>query len=174
MALIKSLHAREILDSRGNPTLEAEIILDSGAFGRAAVPSGASTGAREAIELRDGDPRRYSGKGVTRAVSHVNTLIADALKDFDVSDQEVLDRRLIELDGSPNKAILGANALLGVSLAAAHAMAAHESRPLWSRLAQSDHLKLPVPHATRSPCGCCSNTCKQMKFTSVINPSSRP
>ena len=145
MTLIQSLHAREILDSRGNPTLEAEIVLGSGAFGRAAVPSGASTGAREAIELRDGDPGRYSGKGVTRAVSNINTTIADALKGFDVSDQAVLDRRLIELDGSPNKANLGANALLGVSLAAAHAMAAQEGRPLWSRLAQSDQLQLPVP-----------------------------
>ncbi len=141
MTLIQSLHAREILDSRGNPTLEAEIVLVSGAFGRAAVPSGASTGAREAIELRDGDSRRYSGKGVRRAVSNINTLIADALQGFDVSDQEVLDRRLIELDGSPNKAKLGANALLGVSLAAAHAMAAHEGRPLWSHLSSSESLQ---------------------------------
>ena len=145
MSLIRTLHAREILDSRGNPTLEAEIVLESGAFGRAAVPSGASTGAREAIELRDGDSRRYSGKGVTRAVSHVNTLIADALKGFDASDQEALDRRLIELDGTPNKANLGANALLGASLAAAHAMAAHEGRPLWSRLSGDESLQLPVP-----------------------------
>ncbi|MEE8496899.1 MAG: phosphopyruvate hydratase, partial [Xanthomonadales bacterium] len=145
MTLIQSLHAREILDSRGNPTLEAEIVLDSGAFGRAAVPSGASTGAREAIELRDGDPGRYSGKGVKLAVSNINTLIADALHGFDAADQGVLDRRLIELDGSPNKANLGANALLGVSLAAAHAMAAHEGCPLWSRLAGSDQLQLPVP-----------------------------
>ena len=145
MTLIRSLHAREILDSRGNPTLEAEIVLDSGAFGRALVPSGASTGAREAIELRDGDPGRYGGKGVTGAVANVNTTSASALAGFDVSDQEVLDRRLIELDGTANKANLGANALLGVSLAAAYAMAAHEGRPLWSRLAQSDKLQLPVP-----------------------------
>jgi len=145
MTLIKTLHAREILDSRGNPTLEAEIVLDSGAFGRAAVPSGASTGAREAIELRDGDPDRYLGKGVTKAVSNVNGTIANALAGFDVSDQEALDRQLIELDGTHNKASLGANALLGVSLAAAHAMAAHEGQPLWARLAQSDELLLPVP-----------------------------
>ncbi len=145
MSLIQTLHAREILDSRGNPTLEAEIVLESGAFGRAAVPSGASTGAREAIELRDGDSGRYSGKGVTHAVSHVNTLIADALIGFDAADQEVLDRRLIELDGTPNKANLGANALLGASLAAAHAMAAHEGRPLWSRLSSEESLQLPVP-----------------------------
>ena len=145
MPLIQSLHAREILDSRGNPTLEAEIVLDSGAFGRALVPSGASTGAREAIELRDGDPGRYGGKGVTGAVANVNTTIANALAGVDASDQAALDRRLIELDGTANKANLGANALLSVSLAAAYAMAAHEGRPLWARLAQSDKLQLPVP-----------------------------
>jgi enolase len=145
MTKIKSVHAREILDSRGNPTLEAEIGLDSGARGRAAVPSGASTGAREAIELRDGDPNRDLGRGVTRAVANVNGAIARALLGMDASDQEVLDRRLIELDGSPNKGVLGANALLGVSLAAAHAMAAHEGRPLWARLAPAGPLQLPVP-----------------------------
>ena len=145
MTAIKSIHAREILDSRGNPTLEAEIVLDSGAFGRAAVPSGASTGAREAIELRDGDASRYGGKGVSRAVDNINQDIAAALLGTDADDQAVLDRKLIELDGSPNKANLGANALLGVSLAAAHAMAAHEGRPLWARLATSENLQLPVP-----------------------------
>ena len=145
MTAIKSIHAREILDSRGNPTLEAEIVLDSGAFGRAAVPSGASTGAREAIELRDGDTSRYGGKGVSRAVNNVNQAIAAALQGTDADDQGALDRKLIELDGSTNKANLGANALLGVSLAAAHAMAAHEGRPLWARLAQSEQLQLPVP-----------------------------
>ena len=145
MTAIKSIHAREILDSRGNPTLEAEMVLDSGAFGRAAVPSGASTGAREAIELRDGDPGRYGGKGVLKAVDNVNRIIAPALLGGDAGDQAALDGRMIELDGSPNKGKLGANALLGVSLAAAHAMAAHEGRPLWARLAQSDSLQLPVP-----------------------------
>jgi len=149
MSKIKSLHARQILDSRGNPTLEAEVRLESGAFGRAAVPSGASTGAREAIELRDGDPSRYLGRGVLKAVANVNGLIADALSGFDAADQAALDRRLIELDGSPNKANLGANALLGVSLAAAHAMAAHEGLALWQRLARSgapgEPLQLPVP-----------------------------
>jgi enolase len=145
MTKIKFVHAREILDSRGNPTLEAEVGLDSGARGRAAVPSGASTGAREAIELRDGDPNRYLGRGVTRAVANVNGTIAEALLGTDASDQEALDRRLIELDGSPNKGVLGANALLGVSLAAAHAMAAHEGRPLWQRLAPAGPLQLPVP-----------------------------
>ena len=145
MSAIKTIHAREILDSRGNPTLEAEVSLESGAFGRAAVPSGASTGAREAIELRDGDKGRYGGKGVSKAVQNVNGAIASALNGSDAGDQAALDYRLIELDGSPNKANLGANALLGVSLAAAHAMAAEEGRPLWARLAQTDDLQLPVP-----------------------------
>ncbi len=148
MTRIQSVHAREILDSRGNPTLEAEIRLESGAFGRAAVPSGASTGAREAIELRDGDAHRYGGKGVALAVQNVNTTLADALRGTDASDQQALDNRLIELDGSPNKGKLGANALLGVSLAAAHAMAAQEQRPLWARLAASSNqtrFQLPVP-----------------------------
>jgi len=149
MTNIKSLHARQILDSRGNPTLEAEIRLASGAFGRAAVPSGASTGAREAIELRDGDAARYLGRGVLKAVDNVNTIIAESLRGFDAADQAALDRRLIELDGSPNKANLGANALLGVSLAAAHAMAAHERVGLWQRLARGGDgggpLQLPVP-----------------------------
>jgi len=146
MTRIKTIHAREILDSRGNPTLEAEVRLDSGAFGRAAVPSGASTGSREAIELRDGDKRRYLGKGVTRAVANVNTTLATALAGTDAADQGALDRRLIELDGSENKANLGANALLGVSLAAAHAMAAHQGLPLWARLAgDRSKLTLPVP-----------------------------
>jgi len=142
---MQSIRAREIIDSRGNPTLEAEIILASGAFGRAAVPSGASTGAREAIELRDGDAARFGGKGVSRAVANVNRTIADALRGMDASDQEAIDRRLIELDGTPNKANLGANAILGVSLAAARAMAAQEGRPLWAHLAQSEKLQLPVP-----------------------------
>jgi enolase len=145
MSTIKSVHAREIIDSRGNPTLEAEIRLESGAFGRAAVPSGASTGAREAIELRDGDKGRYFGKGVRQAVANVNDTIAAEITGGDASDQAALDQRLIALDGTPNKGRLGANALLGASLAAAHAMAAHEGRPLWQRLAQSDQLQLPVP-----------------------------
>ena len=122
MSKIRSVHAREILDSRGNPTLEAEVVLESGAFGRAAVPSGASTGAREAIELRDGDKNRYLGKGVMQAVANVNETIAAAIAGDDADDQAMLDRKMIELDGTPNKARLGANALLGVSLAAAHAM----------------------------------------------------
>ncbi|MBT8040922.1 MAG: phosphopyruvate hydratase [Gammaproteobacteria bacterium] len=145
MSHITTVHAREILDSRGNPTLEAEVSLESGAFGRAMVPSGASTGAREAIELRDGDTDRYLGKGVTKAVDNVNTVIAGALLTEDAEDQEAIDRMMIELDGTHNKANLGANALLGVSLAVAHAMAAEEGRPLWQRLAQDREPELPVP-----------------------------
>ena len=136
MTAIKLIHAREILDSRGNPTLEAEVTLASGGFGRAAVPSGASTGTREAVELRDGDPNRYQGKGVRGAVANVNGVISDALRGFDAAEQRALDERLIELDGSANKSVLGANALLGVSLAAAKAVADHqgECRGVSSRL----------------------------------------
>jgi enolase len=145
MSKIKTVHAREILDSRGNPTLEADVLLESGAFGRAAVPSGASTGAREAIELRDGDKDRYLGKGVQKAVTNVNDTIAAALAGEDAGDQAAIDNRMIELDGTHNKANLGANALLGVSLATAHAMAAEEGRPLWQRLANGRAPVLPVP-----------------------------
>src|SRR6187402_1970593 len=113
---ITDIHAREILDSRGNPTLEAEVTLADGSFGRAAVPSGASTGTREAVELRDGDKKRYDGKGVTKAVGNVNTTIAKALAGFDAADQKGLDAKLIALDGTDNKGNLGANALLGVSM----------------------------------------------------------
>ncbi|MCW8808496.1 MAG: phosphopyruvate hydratase [Rhodanobacter sp.] len=142
---ITRIHAREILDSRGNPTLEAEVTLASGGFGRAAVPSGASTGSREAVELRDGDKSRYGGKGVKQAVANVNTTIADALKGFDAADQKGLDAMLIKLDGTPNKGNLGANALLGVSMAAAHAVAASRDEPLWSYLSHGKPGALPVP-----------------------------
>ena len=142
---ITRIHAREILDSRGNPTLEAEITLADGAFGRAAVPSGASTGSREAVELRDGDKSRYLGKGVKKAVGNVNGDIASALKGFDAIDQKGLDEKLIQLDGTPNKGRLGANALLGVSLAAAHAAAASRGEPLWKSLANGKPGALPVP-----------------------------
>ncbi len=145
MTRIKTIHARQILDSRGNPTLEAEIELDSGAFGRAAVPSGASTGAREAIELRDKNPSVYGGKGVLQAVSNVNGEISSKLLGFDASDQEALDQLLIDLDGTHNKSRLGANALLGVSLANAHAMANHHKVPLWSWLSGGEATDLPVP-----------------------------
>ncbi len=145
MTRIRSLHAREILDSRGNPTLEAEVVLDGGACGRAAVPSGASTGTREAVELRDGDKARYGGKGVRGAVAHVDGEIARALAGFDAADQAGLDHRLIELDGTPNKGRLGANATLGVSLAAARAVAAARGVELWQHLAQGAAVHLPVP-----------------------------
>jgi len=145
MTSIQSIHAREILDSRGNPTLEAEVILVDGSFGRAMVPSGASTGSREAVELRDGDKARYLGKGVRNAVANVNTKIADALKGFDAADQRGLDEKLIALDGTPNKGRLGANALLGVSMANAHALAASRKLPLWKHLAGERAPQLPVP-----------------------------
>jgi len=148
MTRITQIHAREILDSRGNPTLEAEVTLANGSVGRAAVPSGASTGSREAVELRDGDKARYFGKGVQKAVANVNGPIAQALKGFDAADQSGLDIKLVALDGTPNKARLGANALLGVSLANAHAIAATHKQPLWQHLAQLGPraaLTLPVP-----------------------------
>jgi len=145
MTQITQIHAREILDSRGNPTLEAEVALADGSVGRAAVPSGASTGSREAVELRDGDKARYLGKGVKNAVANVNGPIAQALKAFAADDQTGLDKKLIALDGSPNKGHLGANALLGVSMANAHAVAASKKIPLWKLLAGSRAASLPVP-----------------------------
>lgn len=145
MSTIRSIHAREILDSRGNPTLEAEVTLESGQVGRAAVPSGASTGTREAVELRDGDRTRYLGKGVTRAVGNVRGAINDALRGFDGADQAGLDQRMIELDGTETKSHLGANALLGVSLANAHAQAAARGLPLWKHLLGDRQAVLPVP-----------------------------
>jgi len=145
MTRIKTVHARQIIDSRGNPTLEAEVTLDSGAFGRAAVPSGASTGSREAIELRDKDAFIYGGKGVLKAVANVNGEIASTLMNLDAASQEVIDKLLIQLDGTPNKSRLGANALLGVSLANAHAMANHHKQPLWSWLSNGEATDLPVP-----------------------------
>jgi len=142
---ITHVHAREIMDSRGNPTLEAEVTLSSGQVGRAAVPSGASTGTREAVELRDGDKTRYGGKGVRKAVANVNEVIRPALMDVDGADQRGLDARLIALDGTPNKAKLGANALLGVSLANAHALAKTRGLPLWRMLAGNRTATLPLP-----------------------------
>jgi len=145
MTTISKVHAREILDSRGNPTLEAEVTLSTGHVGRAAVPSGASTGTKEAVELRDGDKSRYLGKGVRKAVANVNTTIAEALKGFDGADQAGLDSKLVNLDGTENKGRLGANALLGVSMANAHAVAAARGLPLWKYLAGSRQPVLPVP-----------------------------
>ena len=144
MSAIERVHARQILDSRGNPTVEAEVYLASGAAGRAAVPSGASTGEFEAVELRDGGDA-FAGKGVNRAVANVNGELAEALIGFDADDQQGLDRRMIELDGTPNKARLGANAILGVSLAAAKAAAAEEGMTLWRYLGGEAAHVLPVP-----------------------------
>ena len=144
MSNITKIHAREILDSRGNPTLEAEVTLESGAFGRAAVPSGASTGVREALELRDGDKSRYLGKGVVNAVNNVNTEISDALVGMDGQDQSALDNKMIELDGTATKERLGANALLAVSLAASHAAANENKEALYVHLGNGTYT-MPVP-----------------------------
>ena len=145
MSAIDSLHGHEILDSRGNPTVEVEVVLASGAHGRAAVPSGASTGAHEAVELRDGDKARYGGKGVLSAVGHVNTTIAGALAGMDAADQRGVDATLIELDGSENKGNLGANAILGASLAVARAAAVEAGLPLYRYVGGADAHVLPVP-----------------------------
>jgi len=144
MATIVDIKGRQIIDSRGNPTVEADIILDNAIRGRAAVPSGASTGAREAIELRDGDAV-WGGKGVTKAVSHVNTVLKDALIGMDVTEQSKIDQRMIELDGTDNKAKLGANSILAVSMAAAHASAAAAGQPLYRYLGGEEANILPVP-----------------------------
>ena len=143
--LIEDIHARQILDSRGSPTVEVEIVLESGVVGRAAVPSGASTGAHEAVELRDGDKKRYGGKGVLKAVENVNGTLARELKGEDVLDQIGIDEAMIELDGTPNKARLGANAILGVSLAAANAAARALDIPLWRHVGGLGACQLPVP-----------------------------
>ncbi len=145
MSAIDAVTAREILDSRGNPTVEAEVYLESGAMGRAAVPSGASTGEREAVELRDGDKRRYLGRGVTKAVSHVTGKLGPALEGMDASDQALIDKILVETDGSPDKGRLGANALLSVSLASARAAAEEASAPLYRYLGGAGARVLPVP-----------------------------
>ena len=145
MSTIFDVHAREILDSRGNPTVEVDVTLASGAFGRAAVPSGASTGTFEAIELRDGDKRRYLGKGVRKAVENVNQIIAPEIIGLDALDQAIVDRTLIELDGTPNKGKLGANAILGVSLAVAKAAADYSGLSLYRYLGGANARELPVP-----------------------------
>lgn len=145
MALIDAIHAREILDSRGNPTVEVEVLLSDGQIGRAAVPSGASTGEHEAVELRDGDKGRYLGKGVQKAVDAVIDQIAPALIGFDATDQRSIDQAMIDLDGTPNKSKLGANAILGVSLAVANAAAASADLPLYKYLGGPNAHVLPVP-----------------------------
>src|SRR5438046_8261202 len=142
---IHNIIGREILDSRGNPTIEVDVRLEDGALGRAAVPSGASTGEHEALELRDGDKRRYGGKGVKKAVANVNDKIAPALKGCDACDQRQIDNKLIELDGTVNKKNLGANAMLGVSLAVAHAAAAANNVSLFRYLGGAEARVLPVP-----------------------------
>src|SRR5689334_19816240 len=145
MTLIADIRGREILDSRGNPTVEAEVFLTSGAVGRAAVPSGASTGEHEAVELRDGDKSRYLGKGVTKAVEHINGELADALIEEDAEDQRSLDQKMIELDGTENKSRLGANAILAISMASARAVANLYEMPLYRYLGGVNASVLPVP-----------------------------
>jgi len=145
MLNIADIHAREVLDSRGNPTVEAEVTLNGGSVGRAIVPSGASTGEHEAVELRDGDKARFLGKGVEKAVENVNGEVADALANFDASEQRAIDQKMIELDGTPNKGRLGANALLSVSMAVARAAAAEYGMPLYRYLGGAGANVLPVP-----------------------------
>ena len=145
MSAIIDVYAREIIDSRGNPTVEVEVATESGAFGRAMVPSGASTGEREALELRDGDPKRFDGKGVLKAVNNVNEIIAPALIGYDVTDQALIDKKMIELDGTKDKSHLGANSMLGVSLACARAAADFYGMPLYKYLGGANAKVLPVP-----------------------------
>ena len=147
MIAIESIEAREILDSRGNPTVEVDVILEDGSMGRAAVPSGASTGVHEAVELRDGDKSRFGGKGTLKAVDNVNNVIAPALEGMDALDQVAIDRAMIALDGTPNKAKLGANAILGVSMATARAAADYLGLPLYKYLGAYHACVLPVPMA---------------------------
>ncbi|MGW8228859.1 MAG: phosphopyruvate hydratase [Gammaproteobacteria bacterium] len=144
-SMIKAIIGREIIDSRGNPTVEADVILESGVRGRAAVPSGASTGSREAIELRDGDAKRYGGKGVTQAVKNVNTEIREALLGKNAADQADIDNTMLALDGTDNKSKLGANAMLAVSMACARAAAANEGKPLYAYLSKDKNYLMPVP-----------------------------
>ncbi|MEW9106108.1 MAG: phosphopyruvate hydratase, partial [Paenibacillus sp.] len=145
MTMIMDVYAREVLDSRGNPTVEVEVKLESGGFGRAIVPSGASTGAHEAVELRDGDKGRYVGKGVENAVKNVNEIIAPEIIGYDALDQVAIDKAMIELDGTPNKGKLGANAILAVSMAVARAAAHALDMPLYTYLGGFNAKQLPVP-----------------------------
>ena len=145
MSIIVDVFAREVLDSRGNPTVEVEVILEDGTMGRAIVPSGASTGAHEAVELRDGDPARYGGKGVLKAVENVNEIIAPELIGMDITHQIDIDTLMIDLDGTPNKSKLGANAILGVSLACARAAAEYLALPLYQYIGGVNAKEIPVP-----------------------------
>jgi enolase len=144
-ATIQTIHGREILDSRGNPTVEVDVVLADGSKGRAGVPSGASTGIREALELRDGDKSRYNGKGVLKAVENVNTTIAENLTGMDATDQAAIDGKMLDLDGTDNKAKFGANAILGVSMAVARAAAEAKNQPLYQYLGGDDAHLLPAP-----------------------------
>ena len=145
MSEIVGLHARQILDSRGNPTVEVEIILDTGIIGRASVPSGASTGSREAIELRDGNSKKYMGKGVEKAIINIRDKIAPLVLGFEVTEQVLIDQLMVDLDGTKNKAKLGANAILGVSLAVAKAAASDLNLPLYQYVGGTNAKKLPLP-----------------------------
>ena len=145
MSLITDIYAREVLDSRGNPTVEVEVYTEDGGFGRGIVPSGASTGEHEAVELRDGDKNRYEGKGVEKAVANVNGPIAKEIVGFEVTDQIAIDKAMIKLDGTPNKGKLGANAILGVSLAVARAAADELQIPLYNYIGGSNAHVLPTP-----------------------------
>ena len=145
MSYIIEVHARQILDSRGNPTVEVDVLTDDGALGRAAVPSGASTGIHEAVELRDNDKKKYVGKGVLKAVKNVNDIIADAIVGYDVAAQAAIDEAMIALDGTPNKGKLGANALLAVSMAVAKAAALEANLPLYRYIGGTNAKILPVP-----------------------------
>ncbi len=164
MITISTIHARQILDSRGNPTLEADVLLSDGSFGRAAVPSGASTGTHEALELRDGDKKVYLGKSVNMAVNNVNDLISRALKDTDVGSQRMLDEKMLKLDGTPNKSVLGANAILGVSMAVARARAMSEGQNLWRSLTAQFTL---IPSST--PAGAGEKVRLPVPMMNVIN-----
>src|SRR5204863_4927164 len=145
MSYISEIFARQILDSRGNPTVEVDVLTDEGALGRAAVPSGASTGAHEAVELRDGNKKKFLGKGVLKAVANVNELIAPKITGYDVADQTGIDELMIQLDGTPNKGKLGANAILAVSMAAAKAAAEEASLPLYRYVGGTNAKTLPIP-----------------------------
>ncbi len=168
MSSIVDVVAREILDSRGNPTIEADVLLESGSMGRAAVPSGASTGSREAIELRDGDAGRYGGKGVLKAVEHVNTEISEAIVGLDASEQAFIDKTLIEMDGSENKSRLGANALLAVSMAVARGAAEEAGLPLYRYFGGSGPMQMPVPMMNVINGGAHANNSLEMQELMIV------
>src|SRR5437870_12720113 len=168
MSAIADVIAREIIDSRGNPTVEADVLLESGVIGRAAVPSGASTGSREAIELRDGDAGRYFGKGVLKAVENVNTEICEAIIGLDASEQAFVDKTMIDLDGTENKSRLGANAILAVSCAVAKAAAEESTLPLYRYLGGAGEMALPVPQMNVINGGAHSNNSIDMQEFMIV------